>query len=1000
MRMGLIGRHKVDRNRLAFRRFEEAVAGEYDLARQLEIVRAAAAFARQSGCGAFASATIERAFRCRAAELGPVPVHEAVPGTVLMVMSEAYAWGGHTRAVERWIEADGKHCYSVVVTRQAKDVPFPERLRAAVDRSGGEIVLLDAEEPAEVRAKRLRELSSRFAFVVLHIHPDDPLPIMAYGTEEFPRPVGLYDHLDYGFWLGVGIADGVGELREWGCRLSLDRRGVEYAKVLGIPGDSVARVEPDRLANRRKLGLPEDARIVVTAGAAYKYQAMPGRDFLDIARPLLESSDKTYVIGIGMTFGDFPEWKRFGERFGGRFRALGRLPHEEMMAYLAAADVATDSWPVPGFTSLADAVACGCPVLTCPTPGGLMDWMEGSAAECASPDELVGKALKILADPAAGKANLDDVGPRLEASRSPEAFVEKVNAFFADLAGRGHAVRDFSPVLEGDAAFDDFLAHLQTFDLNWMAERWFRERFGRWDRMTVSFACDRHPLRAPVLWAGWALHGFRGTDILRDWLPYCLVERRLRRQEGTESYFRWARTCRIKHALKYWLPHRFVQDRLSARCERKTRTAEEKSPSAPRSGFSGSIDEAVRRIVSRRDDASARNREARIAVCLHLFYLDLWPIVRAYLENLSPYRWDLYVTYPDGLIPTSTLDAVKAFKPDVRLLPCRNAGYDIGPFVEALRQIDLNAYDIVFKLQTKGCHREKLFMYDQLFKGPDWFFNLYDGILDGRTVHAAVAALTGGGSLLAAAENLVVKDPAHKRQLVQAFCKERSLPYEDDYRFVAGTCFAARPEALSPLKGLGLKLSDFADTVRGDFSLAHALERWMCFAAAGRICGLPVPHATYPEEEVSCRASSFLRMLEDDRFELDPEFVYRVLERVPAFSYEVAEIPVGEIRRVWTDGRSLPLAACAPYRYLEGDGDGYDRYCAENAKASGFEMSRTRFEALRQSMATFDPRRMPVVYGDCNVILDGQHRSCILLKRFGPAHRVKVVRIFPPGGDR
>ena len=99
--MGLIGECRARRNRLAFRRFEAAVAGECDLARQLEITEAAAAFARQSGCGSFSSSTIERAFLCRAASLAPVPVHDAVSGAVLMVMSEAYAWGGHTRAVER-----------------------------------------------------------------------------------------------------------------------------------------------------------------------------------------------------------------------------------------------------------------------------------------------------------------------------------------------------------------------------------------------------------------------------------------------------------------------------------------------------------------------------------------------------------------------------------------------------------------------------------------------------------------------------------------------------------------------------------------------------------------------------------------------------------------------------------------------------------------------------------------------------------------------------------
>ncbi len=249
------------------------------------------------------------------------------------------------------------------------------------------------------------------------------------------------------------------------------------------------------------------------------------------------------------------------------------------------------------------------------------------------------------------------------------------------------------------------------------------------------------------------------------------------------------------------------------------------------------------------------------------------------------------------------------------------------------------------------------------------------------------------GCLVAGAETLVVSDPGHKRELVRRYCEKLSLPYAEDYRFVAGTCFAVRAEALSPLKALGLGLDDFADTVRGGFSLAHALERWMCFASAGRIKGISVSHPSYPDEVSAFRRTSALRLLDDDRFELDADFVYRILERKPVVSYEVAEIRLGDLRRIWTDGRAKPLSACAPYRCLAGDAAGYDRYCRENARAYGFEMSRARFEALRQSMGDFNPRRMPVVYGDGNVILDGQHRSCVLLHRHGPEHRIRVVRI-------
>lgn len=97
--MGLIASLRTARNRKVFRRFERSVAEADDLARQAELAVIATAFARQSGCGYFSSPVIEGVF-LRRADAIRCPLRTSYePGTVLMVMSEAYAWGGHTRAV-------------------------------------------------------------------------------------------------------------------------------------------------------------------------------------------------------------------------------------------------------------------------------------------------------------------------------------------------------------------------------------------------------------------------------------------------------------------------------------------------------------------------------------------------------------------------------------------------------------------------------------------------------------------------------------------------------------------------------------------------------------------------------------------------------------------------------------------------------------------------------------------------------------------------------------
>ena len=105
-------------------------------------------------------------------------------------MSEAYHTGGHTRVVERWIEADDKRKYSLVMTRKSPS-ELPSRLVAAVERSGGRIVELDSETDFIKRGLALRKIAASFETVVLHTHMDDPIPLIAFGSDDFKRPVGF-----------------------------------------------------------------------------------------------------------------------------------------------------------------------------------------------------------------------------------------------------------------------------------------------------------------------------------------------------------------------------------------------------------------------------------------------------------------------------------------------------------------------------------------------------------------------------------------------------------------------------------------------------------------------------------------------------------------------------------------------------------------------------------------------------------------------------------------
>ncbi len=398
------------------------------------------------------------------------------------------------------------------------------------------------------------------------------------------------------------------------------------------------------------------------------------------------------------------------------------------------------------------------------------------------------------------------------------------------------------------------------------------------------------------------------------------------------------------------------------------------------------------------------NRNARILVCLHLYYMEAWPVIKKYLQNLSPYNYDLVVTYIDIHYKKETLKQIKKFKPDTKFYECPNQGFDVGPFIDALSKTDLKQYDIVYKLQSKGTHRESIFIYHQIFKAKDWFFNLYDGILGGVSVHKVIDYLLNNKDIgLVAAENLIITDPKHKQFFTQQIAQKAGIKIKNNYHYVAGTCFACKARALSHIVKKGYTINDFAEARRGEFSFAHGMERIICASIENRgylFKGIPVRHHTYKKELQEREKISALRLLDDKKFIIDYDFFYKTLETRKIYGYELVNLKIKDIHRRWLN-KNYSLKDTSVYAYLQGNTEKYDEYCATNAEISKFKMSRERFDNLLKSVKqnSFNQKNVPVVAGINNIIQDGQHRLCILLDKYGEDHKVKCLKLYYKKSD-
>lgn len=89
----------------------------------------------------------------------------------------------------------------------------------------------------------------------------------------------------------------------------------------------------------------------------------------------------------------------------------------------------------------------------------------------------------------------------------------------------------------------------------------------------------------------------------------------------------------------------------------------------------------------------------------------------------------------------------------------------------------------------------------------------------------------------------------------------------------------------------------------------------------------------------------------------------------------------------------------SPYKYLQTRdkriyADYIQKHIDLGVSSPDADKSPTRFEALEKSIDEngYDPSKCVIVLDKNNIVVDGQHRSCILYYKYGGNYAVKVIR--------
>lgn len=231
-------------------------------------------------------------------------------------------------------------------------------------------------------------------------------------------------------------------------------------------------------------------------------------------------------------------------------------------------------------------------------------------------------------------------------------------------------------------------------------------------------------------------------------------------------------------------------------------------------------------------DSLTRSCNANIAVVIHLYHSETWPLFRDALDKLREHGFDLYVTIPESAVGVAR--QVQADFAEAHVLFVPNRGRDVLPFLSLAPHLMRLGYAQVLKLHSKqSAHR---------IGGTDWLSGPVSKLLPkNRHVMAAlIAALQDDTAGVVGPRGLYVTLPVHFElnrahiltllgETYSSAIAQEVAERPEGYGFFAGTMFWVRLDAIGTIVRRRFSISTFEpEHGQLDTTFAHAMERVFC----------------------------------------------------------------------------------------------------------------------------------------------------------------------------
>ena len=409
---------------------------------------------------------------------------------------------------------------------------------------------------------------------------------------------------------------------------------------------------------------------------------------------------------------------------------------------------------------------------------------------------------------------------------------------------------------------------------------------------------------------------------------------------------------------------------------------------------------SLERIVFYNRELVKKNQSCRCLVFLHMSDEKNLSEINEYLKNLIPYSFDSVVTVLKGRISRETCSLIYRKNPEAKVKIVEDRGLDLLPFLNEIKSVDLDEYDIVFKLQSQSTDEKFVYAYRQLFLKKDLFVNLFEGILSEKNVHKTIDTLYNRTETgMVAASNLIVRDIRPIENLVQKIAEKKNLEFYKDYRFAAGRCFAVKADCLKYIQKLHLENNEFISTVSSRGLLfADFVERYLCISVLLQGYQI-IGNQTNTVRRLLLKPITMLmnhysseRLLHEDIVLDDEWFYWQMYNKMIIYRFD--NIKLSDMKCVY-GGKFIRMIDGIPYRYIrEGDITGYEEYSKTHRESGLPLMTRQRYDQLIESINKngYDERSV-IIVNDWNCIIDGQHRACVLANELGEDSYVRVLKI-------